>query len=306
MRTLRVLTAIGVVTELDENTYASNAVSEHAVTPGAIGALKHHYDLDMGMGGKLVDYMRRQPDNTIYQFAGEPAGCQTLFDFAHGHPTIFGLLSSGTDKGFEQKKSFDDYMAAKRPAAEMKQWFDIYPAASELSNAESDPEGVLMVDVGGGPGQELVGLKQKHPELPGRYVLEDLPVTLDRISGLPAGIEKVAYDFFTPQPIKSARAYFMRDIMHNWSDMKCTQILRNIAGAMDKEYSVLLIDQYVLPTTGAELRAAEMDILMLLHTSGIQRTRPMWEKLLESAGLDIVKIWDADGSQESVLEVRKR
>jgi hypothetical protein len=41
---------------------------------------------------------------------------------------------------------------------------------------------------------------------------------------------------------------------------------------MDPEYSTLLIDDYVLPNTGAELRAAEMDILMWLHTSGLERT----------------------------------
>ncbi|TKA41473.1 hypothetical protein B0A55_13659 [Friedmanniomyces simplex] len=113
------------------------------------------------------------------------------------------------------------------------------------------------------------------------------------------------YDFFTPQPIAGARAYFLRDIMHNWSDAKCKSILQNVAAAMDKDYSTLLIDQYVLTPIGADLRAAEMDILMLLHTSGIQRTVPMWENLLSSAGLGLVKIWSSNGASESVLEVKK-
>lgn len=303
---MRVLTVIGFATEVGESTYTSNAVTEHAVTPGAIGALKHHYDNDMAMGGRAVDYMRRKPDNTIYQFAGEPEGCRTFFDFAIGYPTIFGLLSSNTDRGREQKKSIDDYMAAKRPSASMKQWFEIYAAASKLSDAKSEADSVLIVDVGGGPGQELVGLKAENPELPGRYVLQDLPITLDRISSLTPGIEKMPYNFFNPQPIRGARAYFMRDVMHHWSDAKCTQILRNVAEAMEEEYSTLLIDQYVLPSTDADLRAAEMDILMLLHTSGTQRTVPMWERLLASAGLEIVEIWDAEGAHESVIEVKKR
>lgn len=306
MRLLRVLSAIGFVNEIGVSEYTSNAVTIHAVTPGAIGALKHHYDLDMAMGGQLVDYMRRAPDNTIYQFAGEPEGCQTLFDFAHGHPTIFGLISSDTDKGREQKKSFDDYMASKRPPASMKQWFETYPVVSKFSDAKSDADSVLIVDVGGGPGQELVGLKQAHPQLPGRFVLQDLPITLDRIFRPMDGIEKMPYDFFTKQPVRGARAYFMRDIMHNWSDEKCTQILRNIADAMDREYSTLLIDQYVLSSTQAGLRADEMDILMLLHTSGLQRTVPMWKKLFAGAGLELVKIWSATGSHESVIEVKKR
>ena len=303
---MRLLSAIGIVSEVSENTYTANAVTHHQVTSGAIGALKHHFDLDMAQGGELVNYMRRGPDNTIYQFAGEPPGCQTLFDFAHGHPTIFGLLASDTDQGREQKKSFDDYMAAKRPAASMKQWFDIYPAAQQLANARSDAlDAVLIVDIGSGPGQELMGLKRRHPELLGRYVLQDLPITLDRVTDLPDGIEKMPYDFFTPQPIKGARAYFMRDVLHNWSDAKATLILRNIIEAMDRSYSTLLIDQYVLPSTGADLRAAEMDILMWLHTSGIQRTMPMWERLLSGVGLRVVKVWTAGGGGESVIEARK-
>lgn len=164
---------------------------------------------------------------------------------------------------------------------------------------------MLIVDVGGGPGQEIIGLKKRHPELPGRYVLQDLPITLDRLDRVPDGVEKMPYDFFTPQPVTGARAYFLRDIMHNWSDAKCKSILQNVAAAMDKDFSTLLIDQYVLPSIGTDLRAAEMDLLMLLHTSGIQRTVPMWEKLLSSAGLELVKIWRSNSASESVLEVKK-
>jgi len=302
---MRLLSAINIISEVSEDTYAANAVTHHQVTPGAIGAIKHHFDLDMAHGGELVNYMRRVPDNTIYQFADEPSGCQTLFDFAHGHPTIFGLLASDTDKGREQKKSFDDYMAAKRPPESMKQWFEIYPAAQQLTDTRADAEAVLIVDVGGGPGQELIGLKQRHPELSGRYVLQDLPITLDRVTALPDGIEKMPYDFFNPQPIKGARAYFMRDVLHNWSDARCTQILHNTVEAMEKDYSTLLIDQYVLSATGADLRAAEMDILMWLHTSGIQRTLPMWEALLGGVGLEVVKVWNAGGGGESVIEACK-
>ena len=46
----------------------------------------------------------------------------------------------------------------------------------------------------------------KHPELANhRFVLEDLPKTLDGIGcdALPRNVEKHAYDFFSgPQPVK--------------------------------------------------------------------------------------------------------
>lgn len=261
----------------------------------------------MPHGGRLVDYMRRADDDgTIHQFAGEPKGNTTLFEYTHGHPTIFGLLAEESGKGTEQKEAFDAYMASKRPAGtRMQQWFDIFPVGEKLADAREGEGEVLMVDVGGGPGQELVGLKERCSKLPGRFILQDLPITLNGIERLPSGVEKMPHDFFTPQPITGARVYFLRDIMHNWSDANCTLILRNLCAAMEKGYSTLLVDQYVLPSQNVDLRAAEMDILMMLHTSGIQRTIPMWEALFEGAGLRLVKVWESRTGMESVLEVEK-
>lgn len=95
-------------------------------------------------------------------------------------------------------------------------------------------------------------------------------------------------------------------MLHNWSDAKSKQILLHIADAMEPGYSTLLIDDYVLPDTGAELRAAEMDILMWLHTAGLERTVSQWRALFDAVGLELVQIWNTDKGDESVLEVRKR
>ncbi|UNI14261.1 hypothetical protein JDV02_000906 [Purpureocillium takamizusanense] len=247
-------------------------------------------------GGRLVEYMRGPG---IHQFADEP-GEVTLFEYALGTKTIFGHL----ERNEEQKKSFDDYMASRRmPNA--PQWFEIFPAVQQLGDVRGDAA-VLLVDVGGGPGQELARFKERHPEKPGRLILQDLPLTLRRIEKLPEGIEAMEYDFFTPQPVKGARAYFLRDVLHNWSDSKSERILSRIVEAMDPEYSTLLIDDYVLPDTDADLRAAEMDILMWLHTSGLERTVSQWEALFSKVGLELVKIWRAERGNESVIETRVR
>ena len=139
-----------------------------------------------------MEYMRGPG---IQQFADNP-GAVTLFKFAHGTDTIFGLL----EKNPEQKQAFDDYMAARR-VDDMPQWFEIYPAAEKLSNTGKEPDAVLMVDVGGGPGQELARFKERYPDIPGQLILQDLPLTLRRIKKLPNGIEAMEYDFFTNQPI---------------------------------------------------------------------------------------------------------
>ena len=73
---------------------------------------------------------------------------------------------------------------------------------------------------------------------------------------------------------------------------------------MEKGYSRLLIDEYVLPDTGAPGRAASMDILMMMFCSGMERTKHQWETLLAKCGLEIVKIWDARSGFEQVIEAR--
>ncbi|KAI4108835.1 MAG: hypothetical protein L6R37_000833 [Teloschistes peruensis] len=271
-----------------------------AITAAEVSAATRTDELLIGKskqkGGRLVDYMRGPG---MHQFADKP-GEMTLFEYAHGTRTIFELL----EKNSEQKEAFDDYMRSRR-LMNAPQWFDIYPAATEFANTSRDANDILLVDIAGGPGQEVERFKRRHPNIPGRCVLQDLPLTLERIDRLSEGVEAMPYDFFTPQPLKGARAYFLRNIFHNWSDAYSAKILSRVVEAMDAEYSILLIDDYVLPDTNVKLRAAEMDVLMLLHTSGIERTEQHWRSLCQSVGLEVVRIWSADRGEESVIEAKK-
>ena len=262
----------------------------------------------------MIDWMRGPG---IHQFADGP-GEMTLFEYAHGSKSIFDYL----EKDPEQKQAFDDYMKSRRLGP---QWFDIYPVATKFANARKDAEAILLVDIGGGPGQEVDLFKQRYPDIPGLCVLQDLPLTIERIDKLHEGIERMVYNFFEPQPVKGiknktahrisvaadkntvpgARSYFLRNVLHNWSDAQSAKILSNVVEAMDPEYSTLLIDDYVMPESNVELRAAEMDILMWMHTSGLERTERQWQSLCKSVGLKIVKIWSAARGGESVIELER-
>lgn len=61
---------------------------------------------------------------------------------------------------------------------------------------------VLLVDVGGATGHDLVAFHEQYPDLPGRLILQDLPITITEVKDLPRIIEPMEYDFFTEQPIK--------------------------------------------------------------------------------------------------------
>jgi demethylsterigmatocystin 6-O-methyltransferase len=100
------------------------------------------------------------------------------------------------------------------------------------------------------------------------------------------GIEFQAHDFFTAQPIREAKFYYLRHILHDWTDEDCVRILSNIVPAMGSE-SRILIDEVVLPETKVPWQVAMMDIAMMASLGGIERSREDWTKLLESAGLKI-------------------
>ena len=76
---------------------------------------------------------------------------------------------------------------------------------ASLDQGHEHDDRPMLVDVGGGRGQSLLQIKQASPHVQRRLVLQDRQRVLDAIpdDALP-GIEKMEYDFFTPQPVKSA------------------------------------------------------------------------------------------------------
>lgn len=81
-------------------------------------------------------------------------------------------------------------------------WLDYFPIQSQIDDLRTDKVAVTLVDIGGNLGHDLVLFKKRWPGIGGRVVLEDLKEVVDANEVVLEGIEKVEYDFFTPQPIK--------------------------------------------------------------------------------------------------------
>lgn len=101
------------------------------------------------------------------------------------------------------RETFDSSMAATRDGLRPS-WFQVYPAAVELGAYMEDGStgAVLLVDVGGNHGYDIVKFRQTHREVKGRCVLQELPETIAGINEPLDSVEVMAYDFFTPQPVK--------------------------------------------------------------------------------------------------------
>ncbi|CZR66176.1 related to O-methyltransferase [Phialocephala subalpina] len=161
-------------------------------------------------------------------------------------------------------------------------WCEVYPTDSIVG---AKKEGVpLVVDVGDGS-----------------LVLQDLP---DVVRGMKVdkAISVQGYDFFTPQPVKGARAYFMHNVLHDWTDDLAVKINENIASAMEKGYSRLLIHESLISSAKPLARVTTSDLTMMACLSAKERTESECGQLVESAGLKVVKIWRPPLSVESIIE----
>ena len=103
-------------------------------------------------------------------------------------------------------------------------------------------------------------------------------------------VEFMQHDFFQPQPIDGASAYFIRQCIHNWNDQDACKILKAIVPALENSNNrtPLLINDTVLPVSGAITRLQEhairqMDMLMLIFMGAKQRNVEEFEALLKSA-----------------------
>lgn len=81
------------------------------------------------------------------------------------------------------------------------------------------------------------------------------------------------------------------------------KFLPNTIQAMGPD-SRLLIEEFVLPDTGADLKTTHLDIMMMVYHSGMERTLTQWERLLDSCGVRIAKVWSRPDTDSSVLECR--
>lgn len=89
--------------------------------------------------------------------------------------------------------------------------------------------------------------------------------------------------------ITGARAYYFRNVFHDWSNDICAKILANIRPAMAED-SVILIDEIVLSERGSIWRATQFDIAMLTLLGASDRTANEWHTVLGEAGFKIKKI----------------
>ncbi|KAA8644983.1 hypothetical protein EYZ11_008712 [Aspergillus tanneri] len=201
---------------------------------------------------------------------------------------------------------FNSFMEGQR--ANRAFWGDWFPVREQILNDPGvNTKRPLLVDIGGGRGHDLIAFKERFPDAQGKLILEDLPSVIDEVKGASdlesAGIETVGYDFFQDvQPVKGARVYYFKYVLHDWSDEKAYIIFDHLKQAMERGYSKVLIEEYILPDSNARAVNGMTDMAVMVFCSGLERTRQRWLNLLQSAGLRVNKFWTRGGDALGIIE----
>ncbi|MFJ5271769.1 methyltransferase [Streptomyces sp. NPDC088358] len=156
-----------------------------------------------------------------------------------------------------------------------------------------DLDGVSSVaDIGGGQGQVVASLLEKHPgmhgtllDLPG--VVENADARLRDGGSLADRVRVVAGDCREDIPVQ-ADVYIIKNILE-WDDDSTRRALANVRKAARPGARVVVIENLVDDTPSMKFTTS-MDLLLLLNVGGAKHTRQSMVDRLTAAGLVIGEV----------------
>ncbi|KAK1244392.1 hypothetical protein MKX07_003191 [Trichoderma sp. CBMAI-0711] len=269
-RIMRYLVANRLVGEAGPDQYIARKATHSLADPRIESPMRFFHAVSNPAFQALPDFLKETGYQNQTQSSALQKGLDTelgLFPWLKQHPDLL--------------KDFQSLMGIPKEG----NCLDVIPLDS---SATSDHQGPVFVDIGGNTGHQAKHLLAKYPELAGRVIVQDREETIKSASDA-KGIQLMAHDFFTPQPVKGAKYYYLRAILHNWDDDKAAQILANIVPAMSAG-SMVLIDEVVIADQGAHVWPAGLDLQMYTLFGASERTAAQWDAILQKAGLRPVAV----------------
>jgi hypothetical protein len=153
-----------------------------------------------------------------------------------------------------------------------------------------------IADIGGGRGHLLRAVLDAVPTA--RGVLFDLPGVIDALEIDSERLTARAGDFFV-EPLPTADAYILMEVIHDWADTEAGAILSAIRRAASPGASVLIIEG-VIADEQADPRVQTLDVIMLAVTGGRERTATQLGELLDGAGFRITRVIETSGPMRIV------
>ncbi|KAL4900266.1 hypothetical protein BDW74DRAFT_188633 [Aspergillus multicolor] len=288
-RILRILAGIGYLEEHDVHLYKATRMTYQMAGRDSVAVVKFIYDYGMSAVAKIPEFLRKHN----YQFVeGLTSG---PWNYAMGHEDVIWNWFGADPDRLDVSSSFMEADRGSRPS--WVEWCSL--PAQLVKSFDGNSEDVFMVDVAGGRGHDLRTFRNKFPDVKGKFILEDMAHVIEQsVEGLQT--EKIAFDLFKEQPIKGAHVYYMKFILHDWSDDQCHQILTRIREAM-RPGSKLVIEEFILPEKDCPMLSAMWDWEMMVFCNSLERSENHWTKVLSQAGFR-AKFHYPPGDGQGIIE----
>ncbi|PLB53583.1 S-adenosyl-L-methionine-dependent methyltransferase [Aspergillus steynii IBT 23096] len=286
-RILRTQAALGLIDQVGADSFQSNRLTGFLANSALTSLLLFQQPVFGPAYQALPDFLRARnyqqvvsEDDTAFQ-VGHRTNL-TFPEFLKQHPEHLHNLHKSMQLSYGN------------------QWIDRFPVEKELSQFVTDSnERPVLVDIGGAHGQQARVFRQRFPSVPGRIIVQDRAEVIENVADID-GVEFMVHDFLQPQPIRGAKFYYLRFVLHDWPDEMCVKILQSIIPAMAPE-SRIILDELIPSDLGMSHWAAVMDTAMLATSGGSERSRGDWVVLLDRAGLQMLDLLEYDPQNLSVI-----
>ncbi|CAN1276287.1 Acetylserotonin O-methyltransferase [Linum perenne] len=145
-----------------------------------------------------------------------------------------------------------------------------------------------VVDVGGGNGTASRLLVKSFPWIEG--INFDLPHVV-KVAPEIEGVKHVGGDMFHSVP--KADAVFIMQVLHDWNDEECIEILKRCREAMSDGGKVIIVEAVVDEEKEDKFEQVRLllDMVMMAHTTnGKERTLKEWEHVLHQSGFSRITV----------------
>lgn len=297
-RLLRAMSAYRLIGEDNEGNYYATKCTRALLVTGCEARVRIQNMFATNLINGLPNFLKAK----AYQDVNDP------------RDTVFHQLYETDVDCFEYIASRPDLLKAsqrlyREQSAERKSWIhepSVHKDDFVLNSEDVEAGRVLFVDIGGGMGHQGLELRKAHPNLKGRFILEDVATVLELANQTQPlqqyDIEVIEQDIFQPQSVVGAKIYYMRSVLHNYPDDRCVVILKHLRPAMTSD-SVLIIDGMVLAEQKPDYKSIDYDLLMMCAQAGMERSLRQFDRLLRQAGLKIRDVWKYDADDKIIVAV---
>ncbi|KAL3459997.1 S-adenosyl-L-methionine-dependent methyltransferase [Aspergillus heterothallicus] len=297
-RLMRNTALYGPFEETGPDTYRHTPFSLVYLSPEVRGMFRFAMDDHMPAHLKLHEFLRQNGWKEPRSISNNP--------YTYAHATNGNSMFQNLSTKPKRMEAFNNGMTLQ---AMTSIWMiDLFPFREVLGSLHTDSRTVLAVDIGGGKGKAISRIRSLAGEPSGRFILQDqnhVIASLDKASPYLQGIEPMAHDFFTEQPVQGALVYLIRRCLHNWPEESVINILGKTKRAMKVNHSRLLIEEIIVPVRDSGIEEGWMDLIMM-SLGAKQRTLKEWRTVLEKAGLELTRVYHLPGDPHGLIEAQVR